>query len=180
MRQEETSTSPGRRGECKPGHPEDAGSTEQGDPRTQWTHISVCIPARERAKSKDSHRRGQAAWKPQEATGSGAEGCGLDPRCSIQAHQSVPFLGPQCVQAPMCNHPIFMALAIFMAHLHLAPGLLWGRRTPFPHVPRHCHSSISSLETPLSLQTRLSPACGKASAGKAVGCESKKEPENFQ
>lgn len=79
MRQEETSTSPGRRGECKPGHPEDAEGTEQGDPRTQWMRVSVCIPARERAKSKDSHRRGQAAWEQQEAMGSGADECGLDP-----------------------------------------------------------------------------------------------------
>lgn len=82
IRQEETSASLGR---GKPGHPEDAGGTEQGDPKIQWTQVSVCIPATERAKSKDSGRRGQAAQEQQEATGSGAEGqanqTSLSPAC---------------------------------------------------------------------------------------------------
>lgn len=65
-RQEETSASPGGSGEFKPGQPEDTADTEQGYPKTQWTRVSVCILAKERAESKDSHRRGQGAWEQQE------------------------------------------------------------------------------------------------------------------
>ena len=62
------------------------------------------------------------------------QGPGSDPRCSVQAHQSVPFLGPLCVQAPMCKYPVFMALVLLESRgrgsLAPCPQAATGRKSP--------------------------------------------------